>query len=46
MITIFHKEKWTKLFTTLTSGDAYPFLSSMSGVSSTFVKGTTTHLAD
>jgi hypothetical protein len=46
MITIFHKEGWRKLFTTLKSGDAYPFLSSMTGVTSTFIQGTTTSVSD
>jgi len=43
MITVFHKEKWTKLFGSLISGDSYPFLSSMTGVTSTFTKGTTSN---
>ncbi len=45
MLTVFHKEKWTKLFTTLKSGNSYPFLSSMTGVTSTFIQGTTTSVS-
>jgi len=45
MLTVFHKQKWNKLFTTLKSGDSYPFLSSMSGVTSTFIQGTTSQSA-
>jgi hypothetical protein len=46
MITIFHKQEWRKLFTTLSSGDSYPFLSSMDGITSTFIKGATTNITD
>jgi hypothetical protein len=42
MITIYHKQGWKKLFTTLASGDSYPFMSNMAGITSIYVQGSAT----
>ena len=42
MITIYHKQGWKKLFSTLKSGDSYLFLSNLVGITSMYVQGAAT----